>query len=294
MGAKILSRQEFATLAGVSQSAITQACSNGLRAAILGERIDASHPAALRYVETQQSRGTEGGLDPLYFDAVEWCRVNPLCTATDVRRHFKIGAPRAKALFDLMDVSGDLSETFAGSSPTPPSIVPDRTQSTAPATSAGVPNTATQLTGGAILPPAYATVDPSVSAGVASDIPENIQAFADMTLRDLIRNFGTDLRFTDWLKAIREIERIDEVRLKNAKTEGQLVSRERVKTGVFDPLDAAFRQLLTDGAKTLYARAVIMHDAGRTQAEGEAFVAEHIGSYIRPMKTRIVRGLRDA
>ncbi len=125
-------------------------------------------------------------------------------------------------------------------------------------------------------------------------VPENIQAFADMTLREIIEKFGTDLRFVDWLKATQMIEAIDEKRLKNAATEGRLVSRALVKTGVFGPMDATFRQLLTDGAKTIAARLVAMHSSGREPKELEKFVAEQITSYIRLMKMKITRALRNA
>ncbi len=115
-----------------------------------------------------------------------------------------------------------------------------------------------------------------------------------MTLREIIEKFGTDPRFVDWLKAAKEIESIHEKRLKNAATEGKLVARELVEVGVFDPLDAMFRQLLTDGAKTIAARLAAMHSAGRDSKELEKFVADQMTSFIKPMKAKMARALRNA
>lgn len=125
------------------------------------------------------------------------------------------------------------------------------------------------------------------------EVPEDITEFADMTLRDLMSQFGTDTRFLDWLKATKEIEMINEKRLKNAITKGELVSRELVKSGVIDPIDSAHIKLLTDGAKTITRRTTAMHDAGRSLDEIEKFVVDQISSFIRPMKAKIARTLQN-
>lgn len=128
----------------------------------------------------------------------------------------------------------------------------------------------------------------------AFTVPENIQAFADMSLRDVIAQFGTDVRFLDWLRATKEIEMINERRIKNAKAAGELVHRDLVKAGVIDPVDAALMKLLTDGSKTITRRATAMHDAGRDLKDIEEFVKDQISSFIRPMKAKIKRAFTDA
>ena len=126
------------------------------------------------------------------------------------------------------------------------------------------------------------------------EIPEDIQAFADMTLRELIEKFGTDTRFVDWLSATQKIEAINEKRLKNATTEGELVSRKLVRTGIIEPIDACHIKLLTDGAKTIARRATAMHSAERPLEDIEKFVADQITSFIRPVKAKVARALKNA
>ncbi len=53
----LLSRSEFARLAGVSPAAITKACRGPLSAASVGPRLDAAHPSAVEYL-AQRDRVT--------------------------------------------------------------------------------------------------------------------------------------------------------------------------------------------------------------------------------------------
>jgi membrane carboxypeptidase/penicillin-binding protein len=133
----------------------------------------------------------------------------------------------------------------------------------------------------------------AVDDDVVIEIPDNIQAFADMTLRDLIEKFGTDTRFVDWLSATQKIEAINEKRLKNATTEGTLVSRTLVRTGIIEPIDACHIKLLTDGAKTIARRVTAMHSAKRPLDDIEKFVAEQITSFIRPVKAKVSKALKN-
>lgn len=125
-------------------------------------------------------------------------------------------------------------------------------------------------------------------------IPDDIQAFADMTLRELIQRFGTEYAFLDWLKATKQIEDINEKRLKNAQTAGDLVHRDLVKRGIIDPIDSAHLKLLTDGAKTMARRSKTLSDSGAEVEEIEKFICDQISSFIKPVKNKIKRILRDA
>jgi len=125
------------------------------------------------------------------------------------------------------------------------------------------------------------------------EVPADIQAFADKTLRELVERFGTDTRFLDWLKATKEIELINEKRIKNAQSKGELVSRELVKLAVIDPINAAHLKMLTDGAKTITRRVTAMHDANRDIGDIEKFVSDQIASFIKPVKAKVIRALKD-
>lgn len=125
-----------------------------------------------------------------------------------------------------------------------------------------------------------------------NEVPEHIVDYVDMTLRELIKRFGTDMAFVDWLKATKAIEDINEKRLKNAQTEGLLVSKELIKVAVIDPVNTTMQLLLTDGAKTMAKRVTTMSKAGRDLAECEKFIIDQIASFIKPMKTKIVRNFK--
>ena len=115
-------------------------------------------------------------------------------------------------------------------------------------------------------------------------VPAGIEEFIDYTLRELIMQFGTDIRFVEWLKATKEIEIINEKRIKNAVMTGKLVSRDLVKKGIYDPVNSAHTRLLTDGSKTIAKRVVAKHEAGANIQELEVFVSEQIATHFKAMK----------
>ena len=273
MTKKIVSRIEFAALAGVSAPSVTKACGAALKPAVSGKRIDAAHPAAVEYIKTQIERSTPGaatGLDPLYEQAVETCQKHGRWTASTLQRQMKIGYQRAARLIRVIGANGLIPEP-GKPSPAPPS--PQRPK--------------TKAAKAAKAPP------PEDDDGVF-EVPEDIQQFADMTLRELIGQFGTDTRFLDWLNATQKIEAINEKRLKNAETEGKLISRELVKNAIIDQIDSVFVQMLTDGAKTMSGRAHAIARAGGEVDEVKKMVEDHMSSLIRPAKTRMARALRNA
>ncbi len=126
-----------------------------------------------------------------------------------------------------------------------------------------------------------------------ADVPDNMLEFADMSIREVVTKFGTDYRMVDYLRALKEIETIDERRIKSAKFRGELVHRELITKGVLEPIDAAHRKMLTDGAKTIARRSVAMIGAGKDVDELEKFIAEQITSFIKPAKAKIKRALEN-
>lgn len=126
-----------------------------------------------------------------------------------------------------------------------------------------------------------------------TEIPEDIEAFADMTIREVIERFGTESRFVDFLSAIQKIEIINEKRLKNAEKEGTLVARDVVHLGIIEPINTAHEKMLSDGAKTIARRTTAMHDSGKPLEEITAKVVDLIASYIRPVKAKVKKALEN-
>lgn len=282
---KLVSRAEFARLAGVSGAAVTKACSSILKATLSGKRIDAAHPIAVKYLEgkaLEQTPPAATGLDPLYELAVKFCQETSRYSISGIQREFKIGFERAKSIVGVMTANGLVVEKSE------PVVFKEGEIEAAVERLVKQPHVRGTAAAKEKRKRQAAQEDEII------EIPEDIQAFADMTLRELIEKFGTDYRFVDWLSATQKIEAINEKRLKNAETEGELVSRKLVRTGIIEPIDACHIKLLTDGAKTIARRVTAMHSAERPLEDIEKFVAEQITSFIRPVKAKVARALKNA
>ena len=132
-----------------------------------------------------------------------------------------------------------------------------------------------------------------MNEGSGVPIPEDIQSVADLTLRELIHRYGNKVQFFAYLKGMKTIEDISKTRINNAKAEGLLVSRDLVKKGVLDPINAAHIKMMTDGAKTITRRATAMHDGGSSLEDIELFVRDQIASFIKPVKAKVRRALKN-
>jgi len=207
----------------------------------------------------------------LYNDAVKICVDSGEFTGKHLRSIFKIGNVRAKKIIELMRLNG----IYKGST------------------------AAERLKNGKV--PKLKAIPKNKNSKKTDEvddnqillIPENIVEFIEWPLKKLIEKFGTDAQFLDWLKATQTIESINEKRIKNAQSSGELVSRELVKTAMIDPINSAHIKLLTDGAKTISRRVMAMTGAGKDPIEVEKYVKEQITSFIRPIKSKVKRILED-
>jgi hypothetical protein len=124
-------------------------------------------------------------------------------------------------------------------------------------------------------------------------VPEHIREMADKTLRELVDIFGTDEQFFEWLKSIEKMEVIHDRRIKNEVAAGELVSRKLVADYLIDPINTMHERLMSDGARTMAAELYAMAGAGRTQKEFEAYLVEYVGSFVRALKPKLKRAIRD-
>jgi hypothetical protein len=277
---KLMIKSKFAQLAGVNASTMTRVSKTILKDAFVGKHIDAAHPLAVQYIADKKRDLTPSaapGIDNRYEEVVARCQEAGKFSAYFIIKEFNFGSKRARLICNMMAVSG-LSATKVAPTPPPPPV-----EIKAPPAYIRGPKAARET-----------KKREAEQENEIVEIPEDIQAFADMTLRELIEKFGTDFRFIDWLSAIQKIEAINEKRLKNAETEGKLVSRRLVKVGILEPIDACHIKLLTDGAKTIARRVTAMHSAETPLDEIEKFVAEQITSFIKPVKAKVARALNNA
>lgn len=293
MTKKLVTRTKFAEMAGVSPAAITKAAAGALIAACDGKRIDAAHADAVLYLKNKTATQTPPpatGIDPLYEEAVKVCQAAGKCTHALLKSELSIGSDRVKALVDLIKASK----------------VPLNVDTRADKVLAGVGKASDRLREtAAVIEENKRT--PHVRGTAArrqrlklteeeavEDIPENIAQFADMTIREVILKFGTDTRFVDYLKAIKSIEDIQEKRLKNEQTQGNLVSRDLIRVGIIEPLNTAHVKMMTDGAKAISVRAPAMAAAGAETVDIEKYISGVISSFIKPVAAKVERALKNA
>lgn len=265
-----MTKAEFARYCGVSGSTVTRLLKTLLKECYDGNHIDPKHPDAIAYKEKRTGRRRQEpkkpppatGVDPLYEEVLAWCRKHNRFTKTGIRQQFKIGDNRAIKLLALMDAAG-VKHTR--------SIAP--TQRPAPAPKAE--NTA--------------PAEPQFSD---DNLPDDVKAYADYTVRQVVEKFGGGVQFLHWLNAMQKIQGIEEKQLKNAQTRRELIRRDLVHAAVIDPFNSVLLRLLQDGSKTIAAGLKAKVEAGATLPELELFVTDQIGSYVRPVKDKVMRGLR--
>lgn len=278
MAQKLITRAQFAALAGVSGAAVTKAAAASLKAATSGKFIDAAHPDALAYVEKQDRDKTPPaatGLDPLYERALEACQSANNWTIAHLVRTQKIGKVRARKLQAM------LAATEVKDTPTP------RREADL---DSHIAAKAPHVRGTA----ARKERRKAESDETAEEVPDNIAEYADMTLRQIIQKFGTDVRFVDWLKAVKSIEDIQEKRLKNEQTQGNLVNRDLIRMGIIEPLNTAHVKMMTDGAKAISVRVPAMAAAGEETVDIERYVSGVISSFIKPVAAKVERVIKNA
>ena len=263
---KLISKSAFARSAGVSAAAVTKACASVLKPALVGKRIDAAHESARKYCTAHAAGETVAGVDALYWQAVEYCVAAGKYSTSGIQRQFSIGYGRAKNITDEMRRQG----IIAGTSDAPPPVPQPR----------ALPSK----------PPPKAKKEPPPEEVI--EYEEDILAFADLTLREIIARFGTSTRVKDWLDATRTLEQIHEKRIKNAALVGTLVSRKLMHAAVIDEFNAAHLNMMQDGAKTLAEAARSKVLAGVGVGELEVYISDVLGSFLKPVKARIARNLK--
>ena len=122
-------------------------------------------------------------------------------------------------------------------------------------------------------------------------LAKRIRDLADKPLSELVRIFGDDVQFEMWLKALKEIEAIDEKRIKNAELRAELVRRDAVQLGIIDPVDELFRKVLQDGCKTMATKAAAMAKSGRDTPEITEQLREIISTYFKAAQRNMLQAI---
>jgi len=285
---EIVTRAEFARMAGVSEAAITKAAGRKLAPAVAEHGINVQHPAAQAYLAQQIPReDVAEGIDSRYDDAVALCRVLGRVSVRALEMNLRISRSRCQRLAAVIEAAGVMNVD----APSPdvarvaePIAEPVKNRAKpAPKARAVVPPRPS-----APPPPAFAVdhgLDDAPEDGITP--PDDITSLAHLTLQQLVDRFGTASRFEKWLSAVQKIEAIHEKRLSNAETQGGLISKKLVKSAVLDVIDGVFTRLLTDGCQTVATRAHALALAGGDVGEIRDMIEDTMQSFIKPAKRQM-------
>jgi hypothetical protein len=122
---------------------------------------------------------------------------------------------------------------------------------------------------------------------------DDIEQYADQSLRWLTERFGTATAFVDWLDARKTISDIRAKDLKNDELAGRLISRDLVKAHVFGAIENANRRILGDASTTITRRLYSAARSGATVEEADAIVREILSQTLHPVKATASRVLRE-
>lgn len=267
---KLISRSDFAAKAGVSGAAISKACKGPLLDAVEGKFIDLNHKSAIAYLESKKNGKTTPaleGIDSLYEEALEVCREAGRCSQTLLRDKLMIGSDRARKLVALIQNANiqDFEKPAAEKVKREEKARP-YTRGTAAKKQREIQDDDEEL---------FELLD------------RNVAQYADMTLRDIVKKFGTATRFAEYLRAMKEISMIEDREIKIAQTKGELVHRDLVSQLIIEPIDSAHVKLMRDGSKTIAVRMAAMHGSGADINEMQLVTSELIASFIKPVKAKV-------
>lgn len=281
----IISQTEFSRYAWVTPTAIYYATGRSLGPAMIGKKINAWHPAAITYLNNQAKKYGKTVQIPM----PEEREAQPDSSPKQKQRR-KVEAARTARKKKNRPKPKPKSKPKSKSKVSRPKkkVSPVPLESDVRETALQAPSDLKHQVQAEPEPN-----DDFIPKKGMDSLPEDIRKLADMTLRELVKIFGTDELFLSWLKATKEIENIHEKRLKNMKMEGTLVLRKLVRKGVLDLVDSAHKKLLTDGAQTLSHKIHTMSQSGRSVEDCEKYVSNYLEGFIKPMKRNVKRNLKN-
>lgn len=143
--------------------------------------------------------------------------------------------------------------------------------------------------------------DDSQDLDIIENMPSFINLKADtinnllsMTLKEIIEQFGNEIRFKNWLDAARKLidMRLKLIELDNKQS--TLISRDVIEKHIFGYWDGLQGRLLSDAPRSITTRITGMVKAGSSQEEAEKVVRDLISSQIKSAKDKAIKVLKNA
>lgn len=293
---KLSTMKDFADRAGVNRSSVTRLLQRHPDARS-GDLLDMAHPAVVAYLEKKDTRarvetkaspaGNPVAIDPIYDAAIEFCQARGTWTARAIRTEFGIGGERATRLYAALHLAGirpdkSLKQPRAEPKPEP-----------APEPKPKPPAKKVSPIGRTVAPTTYDDPTPeAVSDYGVDELPDDIRGLLQWPLIRIIKKFGTASGFESYLKSAKLIEDIEDKRIKNYKTNEELISKDLVVKTIIEPLDTAFARMLRDGSRSVTSILTNKIKAGDTFEDCEAEVTKQLSAFIKPLKKTLGRGIK--
>lgn len=116
--------------------------------------------------------------------------------------------------------------------------------------------------------------------------------YDDMSVREVVERFGTDVRFAEYVKAVKDIQSIERLRISNERKRSEVVPAE-----IFDllgsELEKTFNTILGETSEKCAAMA---HDNAKSKAEifeTEEYIRQQVGGDIKKFKAEMISRLLE-
>lgn len=288
MTKKLLNRVQIAKRCGVQASTVTMAAHGWPDEAFNGKMVYIDHPAVAKFIEKHARPKRQDGdiVDPLCEHALAHGHATGDWTITGFKKALSVGHSRARRIHRALEAA-ELLPGMAHHKPPKTPIVPDT-----PAPQPKPAPTPPPVVGPNQPNPQEAPMVGDRSGetldSVMREVPQDLRDMTHWSLHDLIKKFGTHTSLSVWLKSVKELEMIEEKRLKNDKMRGDLVDKDVINR-VLDIFDTQHMRLLKDGAKSLSSEIVGKHQAGVSIEDIEVHISKRLGTFITAAKTKIAR-----
>lgn len=112
------------------------------------------------------------------------------------------------------------------------------------------------------------------------------------TLTELVRRFGGEPQFSNWLKAVQTIEDIRRKRLDNEETERSIISRDLVERSLLGLLEEQNQKLLNELPRTLARTIQTLVRSGQGLEASERETRKLVGQVLSATAKKMSKGLK--
>ncbi len=272
----LVSKADLSTRAGVSRAAVTKACKGALLPAVSGNKIDLDHPLVSQYLKKREKAKTKAskkpeipGLDPLYKDAVKYVASSRDGSVLGVGKHLGVTAARAVKICNQLEQNAVISKVQGKGRVRQP-IVPSPSEEESQNIDIGQEGGPQHFKHG-----------------------DHIGKVMDLTVRQIIAQFGNVSEFHEFLKMRKLQVEVDIKEVRLDETRGELIRRDYVKESIFAVLDGINKKVLTEATTTIPKRLQPLFRSKKgTLEEGQEIAGKILNSYYKNFKDTVIKALR--